>query len=343
MGIDPDAEGEPHGQPVEVTASHEACIARVLDHRPFDPEALAGPLERALEAARTLRLHEWMDGLIDTLVARFRGDGSEQGELVSRFLLLRLGKYQAGVGRFDRAAALHREYIDRFCEPAVPTTHLHHLAGLHEQAGDRHAAVQCLVESLARYEAAEPPASAGDLWPVLWSLGRLYLSDGDTGRAEAVLSRLVPLLKSDPRQAGSRKLVDAVDRLAGVYRTQGRDGEARALLASVDRPRPGIVILEQGSLPGFLVAHPLVALALVDPSDPGCDRWMDMLAEVAPGYPGVAFAQVDAIRAPVLAAQMNVHALPTLVAWKDAAVASVAVGAPTRAALHDWLAGLSGS
>lgn len=296
-----DAEVPSDQQQMEAMASHEAAIASSFAQELFHPDVLVGLLQAAMDDARALELHDWMEGVFNDLIARFQNDQSENGPLLLELFLLRFSLHQESVGRFASAVGLYEEYIDRFIDDSFSLgTHLLRLGRLHGLAGDSGAAERRLLECLALREARELPETGGELAPVLGALAQLYLSTGDLGRADAAFSRQVALLKADPRMAKSQILMDAVDSLATVYRGQDRGDEARILLDSVDRPPTGMQHVDQRSFISFVTSHPQTMVVLVQPSEPNCDALLGMLAGLAPSHPRIKFALVDVTRSPFL-------------------------------------------
>ena len=72
------------------------------------------------------------------------------------------------------------------------------------------------------------------------------------------------------------------------------------------------------SVEGFVREHPICVLYFTTPECGVCKVLKPKLAQMlAERFPGVGFAQVDCAAAPVLAAEMGVFAVPTLIVFTD--------------------------
>lgn len=219
-----------------VIATHEAAIKDVIAHTPLNHDALIGQLQDAMDDAKALELHDWIKDLFEGVLGRLRADHSEAGCMQLEFWLARFSKYLEGVKHFEAAAALQQEYIDRFIDNTFSRgTQLHRISELYSKAGQLESAEECLLECLALYEAMEPPANVRELAPVLSSVAQLYVAKGDLRKAESTLMRLIEMLQANRLMLGRPLLSDAVAVLASIYRRQGREDEAAAILGSIDK------------------------------------------------------------------------------------------------------------
>ena len=86
----------------------------------------------------------------------------------------------------------------------------------------------------------------------------------------------------------------------------------------------------------------LVILALVVDDEPLCQSLISELEAVEAKFPQVAFFQLDASKAPVIAAQLNLANVPAVYAWRDGNLRWAKTGMPPENQLEnelsEWLA-----
>lgn len=100
--------------------------------------------------------------------------------------------------------------------------------------------------------------------------------------------------------------------------------------------------LDQQSFPTHVATNEVVVAKFGAKWCGPCKAMAPMLEKNAQEFPGVSIVEIDVEESPSLAAQFNVRALPTLVAWKDGQIQWVKVGLPNQADLRKDLAKLAG-
>lgn len=99
--------------------------------------------------------------------------------------------------------------------------------------------------------------------------------------------------------------------------------------------------LNQQSFPSHMASHDVVVVKFGAQWCGPCRAMAPMLEKSAQEFPGISIVEVDVEESPNLAAQFNVRALPTLVAWKDGQVQWAKIGLPNPADLRKDLAKLA--
>ena len=96
----------------------------------------------------------------------------------------------------------------------------------------------------------------------------------------------------------------------------------------------------QQSFPMDVMESPLVLLAVVVDSQPLCQLLLTELEALESKFSQVRFLQLNADKAPFIAAQLNVQSVPAMYAWRDGQVLWVKVGMPPAGTVKAELSAL---
>lgn len=100
--------------------------------------------------------------------------------------------------------------------------------------------------------------------------------------------------------------------------------------------------LDQQSFPSHLADNDVVIAKFGAAWCGPCKAMAPMLDKSAQDFTDISFVEIDVEESPNLAAQFNVRALPTLIAWKGGQIQWAKIGLPNPADLKKDLSKLSG-